>query len=126
MGAQAKLERCADWLHLVDVPVADIEKILLPKVRRGCADLGGNPGMIIDHQPHAGVGRDWSQALGQARDLLLRPILGPKLHEIRPAVAKLAAQYLGVAAIEIGRVNERVQQTIRQRFHLGYLAASTR
>ena len=35
VGAQAKLERCADWLHLVDVPVADIEKILLPKVRRG-------------------------------------------------------------------------------------------
>mgnify|MGYP006982476988 CR=1 FL=1 len=102
VGAQAKLERCAAGFHLVDVPVVGVKKILLAKVRRRCADLGGKFRMIIDDQPHPGLSCDWNQALGQAGDVIDRPILGAKLHEIRPAVAELTAQLGRVAAIQIG------------------------
>ncbi|GIT05901.1 MAG: hypothetical protein CM1200mP29_13120 [Verrucomicrobiota bacterium] len=95
--------------YLVDLPVAGIKKILLPQVRCRRAHIGGYVGMIVDHQPHAGIGRDWGQALGQVGDVIDWPILGAKLHEIRTTVAELAAQHLRVAAIEIGRVHERIQ-----------------
>ena len=44
VGAQAKLERCADWLHLVDVPVADIEKSSCPRCAVGALTSAAIPG----------------------------------------------------------------------------------
>jgi hypothetical protein len=117
VGAEAKLERRAAWFHLVNVPVAGVEKVLLAKVRRWRADLGGELRMIIDHQPHPGPGCDRNQALGQAGNIIDRPILGAKLHEVCPALAELPAQFHRITVIQIGGVHKCVEQTLIERFH---------
>ena len=91
----------------------EAEHLLLVKARR--ADCRRDVEMIVDHQAHAGVGRDRQDLSGQFPDFPGRRSLCPQLHEIGAACAQGPRDRHRVPSGEIGGVDERVEAAVAER-----------
>ena len=81
------------------------------------ADITGDFQMIVDNQANVGVVRYGQNRFGHAADFVGRRFFGAELDQIRAAVAKLLRHHLGGAALQTGRVHERIKPAISERFH---------
>ena len=97
--------------------MAGVKKILLAQVAEFRAGFPGDFRKIIDDQADFRAAGDGQNRLGHAADFIRRRTFGAQLDQVRATVAKLLGKDLRRAAMEIGRVNERVKAAVRERFH---------
>ena len=73
--------------------------------------------MVVDDQSDVRATRDGQNRLGHVADFIRCGFFGAELDQIRAAIAKLLREDFRRAAMEVGRVNERVKPAVRERFH---------
>lgn len=97
--------------------MARIKKIFLAKMANFGANLCRDLGMVIDDQSNAGAPGDRHDGCRHLPDFIKGGILGAKLDQVRPAVAKLLCHSHGRAPAQIGRIDKRIKPAVGQRFH---------
>ena len=99
--------------------VSRIKKIFLSQVAKFRAEVARDFQMVVDDEADVRAARDGQDFFRHGADFIRRGFLGAKLDQIAAAVAELLGDEFGRAAIQIGRVHERVELAIRERFHSG-------
>ena len=94
-----------------------IKKILLPQMADVRADFSREFQMVVDDEADVCAARDRQDFFRHAPDVIGRRIFGAQLDQVAAAVAKLLRDEFRRAAMQIGRVHERVKFAIRERFH---------
>ena len=94
-----------------------IKEFLLAQVAKFHAEIVGNVHMIVDDQSNVRAARDGQDRLGHATDFIGRGCFGAELDQIRTAVAELLRDDFRRAALQTGRVHERIKPAVGERFH---------
>jgi len=119
MGGEPELEGPAGRAQFGDLPVAGVKKIFLPQMAEFRAEVAGDIRVVVDDQADAGGAGDGQDGFGEPANFGRGGVFGAQLDEVGPALAQLAGDERGVAAVQKGGVNERVQAAVRQWFHAG-------
>ncbi len=97
--------------------MAVIKEILLTNVCRWSAEFRGKLVVVIDNQTDTRLLRHGQNRFGHAPDFREGFVLGAQLDEVRAAIAKLLSEMGGSAAMQVSRIDKRIEAAIRQRFH---------
>jgi hypothetical protein len=73
-----------------------------------CADVCGNPGVIIDDQPRTCRSRDREKGLRQLSHFGFCRPFGAQLNQIGPTLTKLDGQKLRRPAAQVGHVHKTI------------------
>ena len=98
--------------ELQAVGQAGVEEIFLAEVNTLCAEFLREVRVIVEDQRHARRARDGENEFRQASHFIACLAFGAKLDDVRAAVAELSRKVGRVAAVQIGRVNERVKMAV--------------
>jgi len=121
VGGEADGEIVAGQAEFGDVPVAGVEEVFLAEVAEVGAEFAGEGEVVVDDEADAGGAGDGEDGFSEAADFIEGGVFGAELDEVGAAVAELAGEAGGVAAVEVGGVDEGVEAAVGQRFHAGII-----
>src|SRR6266850_6551086 len=94
------------------------EEILLTEVTQGSTHLAGELRVIIDDETDIGAFDNTRHALYQSTHVIYRTALRSDLNEIGAAVAELLGDLGRITAMQIGSINERIEEASIERLHI--------
>ena len=97
--------------------VSGIKKIALAEMAKVRIQFSRNIQIIVDDQSDIRTPSNGQNRFGHRTNFIGRGFFGAELDQIRTAVAELLRNEFRRAAMQIGRVNERIKPAIGERFH---------